>query len=143
MALDFAVTSGLRADMVQASAQDPASPTTSYEDFKRNHLHTARLCDEEGLGFTPMVMEAHGGSWGPAAQKVFSELAKSKSIIVGEPQDILLTQLHQNLSIILHRENARAILKRTQRLSHNLSEVMNSAVTLQSLAADVATTPNH
>ena len=64
------------------------------------------------------------------------------SQLCGEPRDLLLTQLYQNLSVIVHRENARAVLKRTQRLTHNLDEVMNSAVALQSMAAEAANAPN-
>ena len=41
LALDFAVTSGLR--NIPASIQDPAIAVTSYEDFKRNHLDTERM----------------------------------------------------------------------------------------------------
>ena len=89
---------------VRACIQDALSAVTSYEDFKRGHLGTERLCSDEGFAFCPMVVEAIGGAWGPAAVKVFHELAKSKSILTGEPVDHLLTQLHQNLSAILRRE---------------------------------------
>ena len=40
-------------------------------------------------------MEAHGGSWGPVAGKVFAELAQTKSLLTGKPQDHLLGQLYQ------------------------------------------------
>ena len=56
MALDFAVTSGLRDDVIQATANDPAAPLTQYEDRKRNHLSTAQLCADEGMGFTPDIV---------------------------------------------------------------------------------------
>ena len=68
-ALDFAVTSGMR--NVRACIQDALSAVTSYEDFKRGHLGTERLCSDEGFAFCPMVVEAIGGAWGPAAAKVF------------------------------------------------------------------------
>ena len=69
-------------------------------------LDTASTCAEEGFGFSPMIMEAHGGGWGPVAEKVFAELAQTKSLLTGEPNDLLRNQLYQNLGVILHRENA-------------------------------------
>ena len=133
MALDFAVTSGLR--NVRASLQDTTSAVTAYEDFKRTHLDTEFLCTAEGLGFTPMVVEARGGCWGPSAAKVFAELAKSKSMITGEPVDTLLHQLYQGLGVILHRENARATVKRMRAYTHHSDAILNAATTLQSSAA--------
>jgi len=112
MALDFAVTSGQR--NATASIRDPSTAVASYEAFKRTHLDTERLCSTEGLGFTPMVVEAVGGSWGPAAQGIFAELAKAKSQISGEPAEVLLGHLVQNLGVALHRENARAVLRRAR-----------------------------
>ena len=76
-------------------------------------MGTESACTAEGLGFTPMVVEAVGGAWGEAANNIFKELAKAKSIVSGEPVDMLLGQLRQHLGVVLHRENARAILKRS------------------------------
>ena len=59
-----------------------------------------------------MICEADGGGWGEAAQQVWSELAKRKAIIAGERDSITATRLLQSLGIILHRENARSILRR-------------------------------
>jgi len=129
MALDFAVTSGMRNPA--ASIRNPSSATTSYEDFKREHLNTERLCSAEGLGFTPMVVEAVGGSWGPAAQGIFAELAKAKSLTTGEPPDLLLGHLYQNLGVALHRENARAVLKRTHACTPTPVALLAAATTLQ------------
>ena len=100
LAMDFAVTSGIRQSTAQASIQDPSSAVTAYEDFKRNHLDTARLCNEEGLSFVPVVVEANGGLWGPSARKIFSELAKTKSVHSGEQSDKILGQLYQNLDVV-------------------------------------------
>ena len=133
-ALDFAVTSGMR--NVRACIQDALSAVTSYEDFKRGHLGTERLCSDEGFAFCPMVVEAIGGAWGPAAVKVFNELAKSKSILTGEPVDHLLTQLYQSLSVILRRENARAVVKRASSQASVSDAVLAAAATLQSQAAE-------
>ena len=61
-----------------------------------------------------MICEADGGGWGPAAHKVWGELAKHKAIVSGEQTSIIVSRLLQSLGIILHRENARAILRRFQ-----------------------------
>ena len=92
------------------------------------------MCTAEGLTFTPMVVEAVGGSWGPAASGIFTGLAKAKALITGEPVDMLLGQLRERLGIVLHRENARAILKRSQAHSVASSAILAAAVTLQSAA---------
>ena len=134
IALDFAVTSGLRD--VQACIREPSAALTTYEDYKRGHLNTERLCAEDGHAFCPMVMEAVGGAWGPAAVKVFSELAKSKSMLTGESFDILLSQLYQNLGTILRRENARAIIKRAGSYTRVTDEILAAATTLQSPPED-------
>ena len=110
MALDFAVTSGMRT--ISASIQDASTTTTAYEDYKKSYLDTERTCVSEVMDFTPMVVEVVGGAWGVAASRVFSQLAKEKSLVTGEREETLLLQLYQCLGIILHRENARAVLKR-------------------------------
>ena len=111
-ALDFAVTSGLRSDLVKKSAVDGSTATVEYEAFKRTHLNTEALCRDEGVNFIPMVCEADGGGWGPAAHKVWSELAKHKSLVSGEHVSTIVSRLLQSMGFILHRENARAILRR-------------------------------
>ena len=124
--------------MLAEAALNASAAIARYEDFKRNYLDTARACTEEGFGFSPMIVEAHGGGWGPVAEKVFLELAKAKSLLTGEPKDILLNQLYQNLGVSLHRENARAVLKRMRGFTHNLDHVLDPATTLQAMAADAA-----
>ena len=59
-----------------------------------------------------MIVEAVGGAWGPSAQKVFYELAKNHSVVSGERTNDILGQWYQHFGIILHRENARAIMRR-------------------------------
>ena len=129
IALDFACTSGLRD--VQACLRDAASPATSYEGFKRNHLDTERSCRDDGFDFCPVVVEAAGGAWGPAAVKIFSELAKTKAVLTGESVDHLLTELYQGLGIILRRENARALVKRMRPAACVADNVLAAAATLQ------------
>ena len=86
MALDFAVTSGMRDDTINATILDASSAAVSYEGFKNSHMDTARLCQDEGLGFTPVIVEAHGGAWGPAAQSIFSELSTVNHKLQASPK---------------------------------------------------------
>ena len=44
-----------------------------------------------------------------------SSFAKYKSILTGEQVSIIVSRLLQSLSLVLHRENARAILRRSPR----------------------------
>ena len=67
---------------------------------------------------------------GPAAQKVFSELAKTKLMLTGEPRDTILGQLYQNLDTVLQRENARSILKRMRAFQHEPHDLTNAATTV-------------
>ena len=114
----MAVTSGLRRDLVESSALDGSSAVSVYEDFKRTHLNTETACLEEGIQFIPLICEADGGGWGPASQAVWKELAKHKSLLTGEPASITAGHLLQSLGLILHRENARAILRRLPKTNH-------------------------
>ena len=98
--------------MVQDSVLDGASCTRAYEDFKREFLNTHARCEEEGISFLPLVVEAHGGGWGQEAHKVWAQLAKTKCSVTGERESIVVCHLLQRLGVILHRENARSILKR-------------------------------
>jgi len=114
-AWDFAVTSGLRDDVLLSSVMDREAVLTNYEDFKENFKSTSTQCQQSGLSFIPMIMEASGGGWGKQARRVWSELAKKHSLAAGEltsDKDSAIQTL-QRLSIILHRENARAILRRS------------------------------
>jgi hypothetical protein len=113
-AWDFAVTSGLRLDALAGSVVDPDAALTRYEDFKCGYKDTESLCRGQGLTFIPMVMEAVGGGWGKAARRVWSELAKTSALATGELQteSASAVLLRQRLSMTLHRENARACLRR-------------------------------
>ena len=112
-ALDLAVTSGLKTDMVRRSAENGSAAVIAYEDYKRSFLDTDTTCQEEGINFIPLMCEADGGAWGPAANTVWSELAKRKSVLTGEQISTTVTRLLQSLGLILHKENARAILRRS------------------------------
>ena len=72
--VDFAVTSGLRDDLVNEARQDPAAVWGRYEDMKRSYKDTAAECQRQGL---PFVVEAYGGGFGPMARRVVAHIAKA------------------------------------------------------------------
>ena len=111
-ALDFAATSGLRADLLAQSANDPAAAVVQYEGFKEGYLDTKTACAAEGIHFIPMVVDACGGGWGPQACVVWKELAKSTALATGELASSVATRLSQSLGLVLCLENARAGLRR-------------------------------
>ena len=108
------MTSGLRLDVLTASAHDADEVLTKYEDFKCTYKDTKTLCQAQGMTFTPMIMEAVGGGWGKIARGVWSELAKSSALATGELEttNSCAVMFRQRLSMTLHRENARACLRR-------------------------------
>ena len=112
-AFDFAVTSGLRTDLLERTAADGSSCLVSYEQVKNSFLDTAAHCASEGMAFIPMVVEAHSGAWGPEAAKVWLRLGKAVSLVSGESTAVESLRALQNLGLTLHRETARAILRRS------------------------------
>ena len=75
-----------------------------------------------------MICEADGGGWGPAAHKVWNELAKHKALASGEQVSTIVSRLLQSLGLILHRENARSILRRLPTyISQDCSELLTAA----------------
>ena len=128
-ALDFAVTSGLRVDLVNKSVDDNSAATEAYENLKRTYRDTEESCRAEGITFIPVICKADGGGWGPAAHKVWSELAKIKAILTGEQNSTIANRLLQNLGLILHRENARAVLRRSQKdIDNDLRDLLAASV---------------
>ena len=111
-AVDFAVTSGLRADAVSKAASDPAAVWGSYEDYKRQYLGTEDLCEAQGFKFFPFIIEAHGGGFGPVARRVLAEVARAGAAREGEEVEAQASSLLRRMSVSVHRENARAILRR-------------------------------
>ena len=117
-ALDFACTSGLRADRLALSRDTPELVLSKYEDHKREYKApgepetTDTLCANQGLRFVPMVLEAHGGGWSKTARGVLDSIAKSVASTWNENNEIATLAIAQRLSVTLHRENARAVVRR-------------------------------
>ena len=114
-AWDFAVTSGLRADLLSVSAMSGEAAAEKYEELKRSHLDTDKECSDAGVTFLPIVVGAHGGGWGAVARRAFALLAQRVADTTGEDAAIVADQHAQPLNVLLHKENARAVLRRLQR----------------------------
>ena len=111
-ALDFACTSGLRSDLLLASATDPANIFGQYENYKRNYLDTERLAREAGFAFIPMICEAHSGAWSSIARQTLDVISAAVASSTGVSKNNASLRLAQRTSIALHRANARAVLQR-------------------------------
>ena len=111
-AWDFACTSAMRADYLQSIPDDPLQVFEKYEDFKRNFKDTEAECERQGFRFNPLIVDSHSGAWSPFARIGWDWLAKSQSSAWNEAGEITSIRIAQRLSFALHRENARAILRR-------------------------------
>ena len=78
--------------------------------------------------FISMGVEAHSGAWGPNATKVWLRLGKAISMLSGESVALETLRARQNLGLALHRETARAILRRSPAVTD--SDSMNAAQVL-------------
>ena len=96
------------------SVRDPEVALNKYEDLKCNYQDTKARCSEQGITFLPLIMEASGGGWSKTARVVWSELAKSSALAMGELETSAscAIQFQQRVSMLLHKENARACLRR-------------------------------
>ena len=104
--------------MLRDAATNPESVLSAYEDFKRSFkapgetVTTEELCTGAGLSFVPMVIESHSGGWGKTARQTLDTIAKHVSACWRGEAEVESLRIAQRLSCSLHRENARAILRR-------------------------------
>ena len=104
-----------------------------------SYLNTKASCESEGMSFIPMVAEACGGAWGPEAHKVWNEIAKTTAQATGELESTIVARIFQNTGFILHRENARAIVRRSAGVAVAAHGLLASAAAIASASADEAT----
>jgi len=112
-ALDLAITSPQRQDILSQAATRPGAAAEAYEMYKRSYKDTAADCLSQGISFIPMVAEPSGG-WGPSAActlKALSRAAAARSHSGAEPSAILAEHL-QCLCAAIRRATARAVLRR-------------------------------
>ena len=108
----FAVTSGLRQDVIQTTIDAPERILSDYEDYKNEYKDTKTKCNQEGFAFTPLVFEAHGGGWSAAARRICGHIAKQQVSAGFTCKEGTSLRIAQRISTALQVANARAILKR-------------------------------
>ena len=58
------------------------------------------------------MIEAHGGGLAPTARRVVAHIAKAGAARDGEDVELQAATLLRRISISVHRQNARAVLRR-------------------------------
>ena len=115
-AWDFAATSGMRADRLGnagGNKKGTSAVIPKYEDFKINYKDTAKLCEEQGIDFIPMVVEAHGGGMSGNLRARLDEIAKRQRCTGVDCEGVEPgLYIAQRFSLCLQAENARAIWRR-------------------------------
>ena len=110
-ALDIAITSPHRRDIVLAASSASGSAAEVYEDFKRSYKDTAAECLAQGMSFIPLVAEPSGG-WGPSGICTLKALARAEALACGGDSGIVFADYLQRLSTVIRKANARALLRR-------------------------------
>ena len=111
-AWEIAVASGMRQASLKVSVGQPECITKGYAAFKEAYQDTKERCIQNGLVFTPVVFEAHGGGFGKAARRVLDCIANQQMLAGAWSAEGVSLKIAQRISCTLHRETARAILKR-------------------------------
>ena len=113
VALDFAVVSPQRLDVLRQSSLQVGYASAQYDNFKRQYLDTEADCRRQGITFQPMVAEPSGG-WSPAAVLVWKQLARMESLRTGETAAKVAEKHFQRLSVTIRRACADAVIRRTE-----------------------------
>ena len=115
-AWDFSVSSLLRSSHLSSASPSVADVFHDVEQRKLAFQDTASRVATRGATFCPLVLEACGGGWSQAFRSVVawisSESRASRGHASDAPRDISF-RIAQRISCTLHRENARAILRRS------------------------------
>ena len=111
-ALDFAVSSGLQSELFHPVAETPGLVFHRYDGMKRSCKDTAASCEAAGFKFVPLVVEAHGGGWSPSTRATVDFISRTRSACQHEDVASVSLRIAQRISCTLHKENARAVLRR-------------------------------
>ena len=111
-ALDFVVSSGLQFELFLPVAAAPGLVFQRYEHLKRSFKNTAQSCETQGFNFVPMVFEAHGGGWSPLARATLDWISRNQASCHNDDSAAVSLKIAQRISCTLHRENARAVMRR-------------------------------
>ena len=74
-----------------------------------------------------------GGGWGNDGQMFWNKCASAIAAATGEQPHAVAEHIYQNMSIIIHKDGARAVLRRLQGATPSL----NSAIDAARLAASL------
>ena len=135
-ALDFAVVSPQRQDVVALAAETTGAAASLYESYKRSHLNTETECAQQGVSFIPMVAESSGG-WGSEGMKHLRQLAKVAARHTGAEAGDVMGQWLQSLCVVIRSAKARAVLRRASVPQNPLVHAAEAALTAL-VAADSA-----
>ena len=109
-AWDFSVSSIFRSSLLSSAIPSVA------ESRKNSFQNTATQVSALGASFRPLVLEACGGGWSHALREVIGWVSTESRAMRGSagdtPSDVSV-RIAQHISCTLHRENARAILRRS------------------------------
>ena len=115
-AWDFSVSSILRSSLLSTAIPSVADVFHEVESRKNSFQNTATQVSALGASFRPLVLEACGGGWSHALREVIALVSSESRALRGSagdtPSDVSL-RISQRISCTLHRENARAILRRS------------------------------
>ena len=136
---DVCVTHPLQPKYIATTAaratSEPGEAQEKYATDVKLRKYSAR-CAAAGLEIHPLVASAFG-AWGEKGRALIKTIAQRVSARTGVAAGVCATQLHQRLSIVLLRSNAKAILSRTSAdtpsifldaLEHEDPEVFDPAV---------------
>ena len=108
----------MQSGLLRQAADEPSMVIIAYEEKTRDFRlegepdTTEALCIQQGFGFMPMVLEAHGGGMGKQFRKVVDAIAEQTASVTGSRSELCSLIIAQRISVALQRENARAILRR-------------------------------
>jgi len=111
-AVDVALTSGMALSWIHRVARDPEGPTVVYEQHKREDRNTEAQCTAEGFMLLPFIVEAHSGSFGADAKKLLRQMGQRFASSSGGNVGSKVSELAMRIQATLHRETARAVLRR-------------------------------
>ncbi len=84
-----------------------------YDGMKRNFKDTAAICEAAAFKFVPLVVEADSGGWSPLTRATFDWISRIQAASHHEDAASVSLRIAQRISCTLHKENARAILRRS------------------------------
>ena len=83
-----------------------------YEQHKREDCNTEAQCTAEGFMLLPFIVEAHSGAFGADAKKLLRQMGHRFASSSGGNVGSKVSELAMRIQATLHRETARAVLRR-------------------------------